>query len=136
MHAKTKIFAFRRQRVKDHSFAKSQLNISDFFEICGILIVFKWWWNTWIFFANKKTFRNGPISLRNFINVFNWVRRYFNLSNTQQKSQRCFNVLFRLIRRRNVRQRQINVETTPCISTLEFTTSSNVESMLCISTWC
>ena len=86
------------------------------------------------FFANKKTFRNGPISLRNFINVFNWVRRYFNLSNAQQKSQRCFNVLFRLIRRRNVRQRQINVETTPCISTLEFTTSSNVESMLCIST--
>ena len=88
------------------------------------------------FFANKKTFRNGPISLRNFINVFNWVRRHFNLSNTQQRFQCRFNVLFWLIRRRNVRQRQINVETTLCISTLEFTTLNNMESMLCISTWC
>ena len=38
------------------------------------------------------------------------------------------------MRRRNVGQRQINVETTLCISTLKFTTSNNVESTLCIST--
>ena len=51
-----------------------------------------------------------------------------------QTFQRCFNVIFWLMRRRDVGQRQINVETTLCISTLDFTTSSNVESMLCIST--
>ena len=34
----------------------------------------------------------------------------------------------------DVGQRQINVETTLCISTSEFITSNNVESMLCIST--
>ena len=51
-----------------------------------------------------------------------------------QTFQRCFNVDFWLIRRRDLGQRQINVETTLCISTLEFTTSNNVESMLCIST--
>ena len=38
------------------------------------------------------------------------------------------------MRRRDVAQRQINVETTLCISTLKFTTSNNVESTLCIST--
>ena len=53
---------------------------------------------------------------------------------TQQTFQRCFNVVFWLIVRRDVGQRQINVETTLCISTLEFTTSNNVESTLRIST--
>ena len=48
--------------------------------------------------------------------------------------QRCFNVVFWLMRRRDVGQHQINVETTLCISTLEFSTSNNVESVLCIST--
>ena len=38
------------------------------------------------------------------------------------------------MRRREVGQRQISVETTLCISTLKFTTSNNVESTLCIST--
>ena len=38
------------------------------------------------------------------------------------------------MRRRDVGQRQITIETTLCISTMEFTTSNNVESMLCIST--
>ena len=51
----------------------------------------------------------------------------------QQTFQRCFNVVFRLIRRRDVGQRQINVETMLCISTLEFTTSNNVESTMFIS---
>ena len=53
---------------------------------------------------------------------------------TQQKFQRCFNVVFWLIQRRDVEQRQINVETTLCISALEFTTWNNVQSTLCIST--
>ena len=53
---------------------------------------------------------------------------------SQQTLQRCFKVIFWLVRRRDVRQRQINVEPTLCILTLEFTTSNNVESMLCIST--
>ena len=53
---------------------------------------------------------------------------------SQQTFQRCFNVVFCLIQRRDVGQRQINVETTLHISTLEFTTSNNVKSMLYIST--
>ena len=46
----------------------------------------------------------------------------------------CFNVAVRLIWRRDVRQRQINVETTLCTSTLEFTTLNNVVSILSILT--
>ena len=57
-----------------------------------------------------------------------------NLQQTQQTFQRCFNVVFWLIRCRDVGQRKTNVEIALCISTLEFTTSNNVESMLCIST--
>ena len=52
---------------------------------------------------------------------------------SQQTFQRRFNVVFWLMRRRDVGQRQINVETL-CISTSKCTTSSNVESTLCIST--
>ena len=53
---------------------------------------------------------------------------------SQQTFQRCFNVVFWLMRCRDVGQRQINVETTLCIATLKFTTSNNAESTLCIST--
>ena len=53
---------------------------------------------------------------------------------TQQTFQRCFNVVFWLIGRRDVGQRQINVETMLCISTLELTTPSNIESTMRIST--
>ena len=52
----------------------------------------------------------------------------------QQTFQRQFNVLFRLIWRHHVWQRQINVETTFCTSTLKFTTSNNVKTMLYILT--
>ena len=45
---------------------------------------------------------------------------------TQQTFQCCFNVVFWLTPRRDVGQRQINVETTLCISTLKFATSNNV----------
>ena len=57
---------------------------------------------------------------------FCWGHEMFS----QQTFQRCFNIVFWLIRRCDVGQGQINVETTLCISTLEFTTSNNVESML------
>ena len=53
---------------------------------------------------------------------------------TQQAFQHCFNVVFWLIRCRDVGQPQVNIETTLCISTLEFTTLNNVESTLRIST--
>ena len=53
---------------------------------------------------------------------------------SQQTFQHCFNVVFRLIWRRDVAQRQINIETTLCTSTLEFTTLNNVKSTLSIST--
>ena len=48
----------------------------------------------------------------------------------QQTFQRPFNVAFRLIWRRDVAQRQINVETTFCTSRLKFTTFKNVETTL------
>ena len=57
---------------------------------------------------------------------FCWGHEMFS----QQTFQHCFNIVFWLIRRCDVGQGQINVETTLCISTLEFTTSNNVESML------
>ena len=46
---------------------------------------------------------------------------------SQQTFQRRFNVAFRLIWRRDVAQRQINVETTLSTSTLKSTTFNNVE---------
>ena len=52
----------------------------------------------------------------------------------QQTFQRCFKVVVRLIWRHDVRQRQINVETMLCFSTLKFTTLNNVETMLLFST--
>ena len=51
---------------------------------------------------------------------------------TQQTFQRRFNVVFRLIWRCDVAQRQINVETL-CAWTLKFTTFNNVETTFSIS---
>ena len=53
---------------------------------------------------------------------------------TQQAFQCCFDVGFRLIWRRDVVQRNINVETTLRTSTLDSTTLDNVKSTLSIST--
>ena len=58
---------------------------------------------------------------------------------SQQTFQRRLNFVFRLIWRRDVPQRQINVETTLCMSTLKFstlnwTTLDNVETTLTFST--
>ena len=54
--------------------------------------------------------------------------------NPQQTCQRRLNVVFRLVGRRDVAQRQINVEKTMCTSTLWFLTFNNVETTLSIST--
>ena len=53
---------------------------------------------------------------------------------TQQTFQRRFNVVFGLIWRRHVAQRQINVETILCFSTLNWTTLDNVKTTLSFST--
>ena len=53
---------------------------------------------------------------------------------TQKTFQRRFKVAFRLIWCRDGAQRQINVETTFCTSTLKLAKFSNVETPLCIST--
>ena len=65
--------------------------------------------------------------------VVDLVRVKKNVS-TQQTFQRCFNVVIRLIWRRDFGQCQINVEKTFCTSTLEFAALDNVESTLSIST--
>ena len=53
---------------------------------------------------------------------------------TQQTFQRCLNVGFWLIWCRDIGQREINVETRLCVSTLEFSTLNYVESMFSVST--
>ena len=53
---------------------------------------------------------------------------------TKQTFQRRFNVVFRFVRRRDVAQRQISVETRLRTTTLKVTTFNNVETTLCIST--
>ena len=71
-----------------------------------------------------------------FFTVFRsvWMLHIFvlNLNLFQQIFQRRFNVVFRLIWRRDVAQRQINVESTLRTSELKFTTFNNVETTLCI----
>ena len=62
------------------------------------------------------------------------MKQIFIKSFTQQRFQRCFNIVFWLILQCDVGQGLINVETTLCILTLKCTTSNNVESTLCIST--
>ena len=69
------------------------------------------------------------------ISWFMWKTPWADVNDwTQQAFQRCFNVVFWLMRRRDVGQRQINVETTLRFSTLKFTTSNNIEPAFCIST--
>ena len=62
-------------------------------------------------------------------------QKQWGLKNLSQETfQRCFNVVFWLIQRRDGGQHQINVGTTLCISTLIWTTLGNVETMLPFST--
>ena len=71
-----------------------------------------------------------------FFTVFRsvWMLHIFvhNLNLFQQIFQRRFNVVFRSIWRRDVAQRQVNVETTLCTSELKFITLNNIETTLCI----
>ena len=67
-------------------------------------------------------------------NIYIYIYMYNMYIYTQQTFPRCFNIVRRLIWRRDVSQRQINVEITFCTSTLEFTTLNNFESTLSIST--
>ena len=98
----------------------------------------------WSLFFNKVKglklqHKSLPVNIANFLRI-----DFFNktppvaASNskvlTQQTFQRRFNLVFRLIRRCDVAQRQTNVETTLCTSTFKFTTLNNVESTLSIST--
>ena len=91
-------------------------------------------------FGKKGSKIAFPLSLL-FVNKYftNHPLKNYKLSegqifrvSSQQTFQRCFNVV-RLIWRRDVAQRQINLETTLCTSTLEFTTLNSVESMLYIA---
>ena len=59
---------------------------------------------------------------------------FYKIHYTQQTFQRRFNVVFRLIWRRGVAQRQMNVEITLRTSTLKFKTLNKVETKLCFST--
>ena len=63
-----------------------------------------------------------------------WLILSVHHESSQQTFQRRFNIAFRLIRRRDIAQHQINVETTLRTSKLKFTTFNNVEKTLCIST--
>ena len=67
-------------------------------------------------------------------NILDRHRGIWDKYNIQQTFQPCFNVIVRLIYRRSVGQREINIETTLFMSMLEFTTLNNVESTLFIST--
>ena len=64
-------------------------------------------------------------------------KNYLSLNHeitSQQTFQRCFSDVVKLIWQHDPVQRQINVETTLCMSTLKFSTLNNVESTLFIST--
>ena len=74
--------------------------------------------------------------IRNCSRFKSWHFRFqflFHVNNLRT-FQRRFNVAFRLIWRRDIAQRQSNVETTLCTSTLTFTTFNNIETTLRIST--
>ena len=73
-----------------------------------------------------KSFDNVPIFS---------LRSWSQIMVSQQTFQRCSNVIHWLIWYRVVGKRQINFETTLCMSTLELTTLNNVESTLPISTF-
>ena len=84
------------------------------------------------FIRNLECFFYFPSLLRSMKIYKGRFRQFRHLS--QETFQRRFNIVFGLIWRRDVTQRQINVKTTLCTSTFKFTAFSNVETGLCIST--
>ena len=106
-------------------------------------------------FLKMYSYQNKMLLLSNFMNVLSssftsmqyflnklLVRKkltteeycFYYQRTTQKTFQRRFKVAFRLIWCRDGAQRQINVETTFCTSTLKLAKFSNVETPLCIST--
>ena len=64
--------------------------------------------------------------------LFHHICVFLGLLLTEQTFQTYFKVAFRLICSLDALQRQINVETTSCMSKLGFTTLNNVESILSV----
>ena len=87
--------------------------------------------SVWIIISNYNEIKPAPALCK--LNAL-ISDKDFTEKRNRQTFQRRFNVVFRLIWRRDVAQRQINVETTLCTTTLKFTTFNNVETTLCIST--
>ena len=139
----TGVFLWVLQRFKEHLFSRTPPDDC----LCYYNIKYttiKYTIKNSLFSGNKcvnvsEGFKTACLTknvLKTALSALNHLRgdNLTDTSSSQRTFQRCFNVVFWLMRRRDVGQRQVYVETTLCISTLEFTTSNNVESMLCIST--
>ena len=87
--------------------------------------------SVWIIISNYNKIKPAPALCK--LNAL-ISDKDFTEKRNRQTFQRRFNVVFRLIWRRDVAQRQINVETTLRTITLKFTTFNNVLTTLCIST--
>ena len=84
------------------------------------------------FIRNLECFFYFPSLLRSMKIYKGRFRQFRHLS--QQTFQRRFNIVFGLIWRRDVTQRQNNVKTTLCTSTFKFTAFNDVETRLRVST--
>ena len=84
------------------------------------------------FIRNLECFFYFPSLLRSMKIYKGRFRQFRHLS--QQTFQRRFNIVFGLIWRRDVTQRQNNVKTTLCTSTFKFIAFNNVETRLRVST--
>ena len=84
------------------------------------------------FIRNLEFFFYFPSLLRSMKIYKGRFRQFRHLS--QETFQRRFNIVFGLIWRRDVTQRQNNVKTTLCTSTFKFTAFNNVETRLRVST--
>ena len=84
------------------------------------------------FIRNLECFFYFPSLLRSMKIYKGRFRQFRHLS--QETFQRRFNIVFGLIWRRDVTQRQNNVKTTLCTSTFKFTAFNNVETRLRVST--
>ena len=83
------------------------------------------------FIRNLECFFYFPSLLRSMKIYKGRFRQFRHLS--QQTFQRRFNIVFGLIWRRDVTQRQNNVKTTLCTSTFKFTAFNDVETRLRVS---
>ena len=139
----TGVFLWVLQRFKEHLFSRTPPD--DCFCYYNIkYTTIKYTIKNSLFSGNKcvtlsEGFKTACLTknvLKTALSALNDLRgnNLTDTSSSQRTFQCCFNVVFWLMRRRDVGLRQVYVETTLCISTLEFATSNNVESILCIST--